>query len=338
MAALPAALPVVDVSALVAGGPARERCGEAIVRACREVGFFCATGHGVPAAALARLDRESRRFFARPDAEKAEIAMARGGRAWRGWFPVGDEFTSGEADLKEGLYFGAELGPGHPKVRTGTPLHGPNLFPSDQPGLRDAVLDWMAALESVAQALLRGVALGLGLDADVFRARWTSDPLVLFRVFHYPAAASEAERRAWGVGEHTDYGLLTLLAQDDAGGLEVRTPDGWIAADPVPGALVVNVGDMLERLTCGQLRSTPHRVRNESGRSRLSFPYFFDPAWDAELAPIEGLGAPPVDGRAGRWDGASVHEVGGTYGEYLLSKVARVFPELGRDVLGRARR
>jgi isopenicillin N synthase-like dioxygenase len=329
-----ATLPVVDVSPLVFDRPGRERRGDDLVRACREVGFFCATGHGVPAAALERLESESRLFFSRPASEKAEIAMARGGRAWRGWFPVGDELTSGEADLKEGIYFGRELGPGHPRVDAGTPLHGPNLFPASQPGLRDAVLDWMAALEPVAQALLRGVALGLGLDQDVFRARWTADPLVLFRVFHYPAPTSGAERRAWGVGEHTDYGLLTLLAQDDAGGLEVRTPDGWIEAAPVPGALVVNVGDMLERLTCGRLRSTPHRVRNHSGRSRLSFPYFFDPSWDADLRPIRGLGSPPADGSAGRWDGVSVHEIGGTYGEYLASKVAKVFPDLGRDVLG----
>ncbi|MFM8410423.1 MAG: isopenicillin N synthase family dioxygenase, partial [Alphaproteobacteria bacterium] len=283
-------------------------------------------------APLAALARE---FFARPRAEREAVGMDRGGRAWRGWFPVGDELTSGEADLKEGIYFGTELPLEHPKVRAGTPLHGPNLFPAAQPELRGAVLDWMAALEPVAQALLRGVTTGLGLDEDVFRARWTSEPLVLFRVFHYPAATRDAERRAWGVGEHTDYGLLTLLAQDDAGGLEVRTPDGWIDAEPIPGALVVNVGDMLERLTCGRLRSTPHRVRNASGRSRLSFPYFFDPGWDTVPRPIEGLGAPPADGRAGRWDGTSVHEVEGTYGDYLLSKVSKVFPELGRDVLGR---
>ena len=179
MTARHATLPVVDVSPLVFDRPGRERRGDDLVRACREVGFFCATGHGVPAAALERLESESRLFFSRPASEKAEIAMARGGRAWRGWFPVGDELTSGEADLKEGIYFGRELGPGHPRVDAGTPLHGPNLFPASQPGLRDAVLDWMAALEPVAQALLRGVALGLGLDQDVFRARWTADPLVL---------------------------------------------------------------------------------------------------------------------------------------------------------------
>ena len=332
------ALPLVDVSALLARGPGRARAGAEIVGACREIGFFCATGHGVPAAALDRLDRESRSFFARPEAEKAAIAMSRGGRAWRGWFPVGGELTSGEADRKEGLYVGTELGPEHPEVRAGTPLHGPNLFPADQPALREAVLEWMAALEPVAQALLQGVALGLGLDEDVFRARWTAEPTVLFRVFHYPPAADEAERRAWGVGEHTDYGLLTLLAQDDAGGLEVRTPAGWIHAEPIPGALVVNVGDMLERLTRGRLRSTAHRVRNRSGRSRLSFPYFFDPGWHTDVVPLEGLGAPPADGREGRWDGSSVHEVRGTYGDYLLSKVSKVFPALGREVLDRAPR
>jgi isopenicillin N synthase-like dioxygenase len=135
----------------------------------------------------------------------------------------------------------------------------------------------------------------------------------------------------WGVGEHTDYGLLTLLAQDDLGGLQVRAVDGsWIDVDPTPGALVCNLGDMLERLTGGRYRSTPHRVRNTSDRGRLSFPYFFDPSWDATV-PTLPLDDAPLPA-AGRWDGSDVTAWEGTYGDYLTAKVSKVFPQLFADV------
>jgi isopenicillin N synthase-like dioxygenase len=152
---------------------------------------------------------------------------------------------------------------------------------------------------------------------------------VLFRVFHYPALADNADADEWGVGEHTDYGLLTLLAQDGLGGLQVRSPSGdWIDVPAEPGVLVCNIGDMLDRLTEGRYRSTPHRVRNTSGRGRLSFPYFFDPSWDAEVTPLPLDDTPPTDDATSRWDGTSVHAWTGRYGDYLAAKVAKVFPDL----------
>jgi isopenicillin N synthase-like dioxygenase len=262
--------------------------------------------------------------------------MALGGRAWRGWFPVGGELTSGRPDWKEGLYFGAELGPDDPRVAAGVALHGANLFPA-LPGFREAVLDWMGAMTDLGHALMRGLALALGLDPAHFAERYTGDPFVLFRIFHYPAETDPQTER-WGVGEHTDYGVLTILKQDDAGGLEVRTRAGWLAAPPVPGAFVCNLGDMLDRMTGGRFRSTAHRVRNTSGRSRFSFPFFFDPSFDAPVEPLPIAGPPPPDDARARWDGASPHLWQGTYGDYLLAKVARVFPELGREVLPAAPR
>lgn len=323
------AVPVVDVGPLLGGGD-RGAVAAAIGRACREVGFFYVVGHGVDPRLQARLEAQAKRFFEQPEAEKAAIAMARGGRAWRGWFPVGAELTSGRPDQKEGLYLGAELDDSHPLVRAGTPLHGPNLFP-DLPGFRDIVLAWIDAMTALGHALMRGIALSLGLPEDWFAARYTGDPLVLFRIFRYPAL-DEARVDDWSVGAHTDYGVLTILLQDDAGGLQVKSRDGWIDAPPIPDSFVCNIGDMLDRMTGGRYRSTPHRVRNAAQRDRYSFPFFFDPSWAAAVGPIPGC---PVarDDAAERWDRASVHVFRGTYGDYLLAKVSRVFPELGREVL-----
>jgi isopenicillin N synthase-like dioxygenase len=335
-------LPVVDVAPLLAAQAADStEVARQIEAACCEHGFFYVTGHGVAPDLLARLTRACAAFFALPQAAKMEIAMARGGPAWRGYFPVGAELTSGRPDLKEGLYFGAELGGDDPRVRAGLPLHGRNLFPRQVPELRAAVLSYIGALTDLGQAVLRGVALSLGLDADYFAAGYTASPTVLFRVFRYPAPPPGEE--GWGAGEHTDYGLLTLLAQDANGGLQVKTPSGWIDAPPIEGTFVANIGDMLDRLTGGWYRSTPHRVRNVSGRDRFSFPFFFDPGFSAEIPPLPerpaaaaaegGPAAAAAEGGEPRWDGQNLHAFSGTYGDYLLGKVSKVFPQLRQEVL-----
>jgi isopenicillin N synthase-like dioxygenase len=328
-------LPVIDMSPLFDSDDrtGRAQVADEIATACEAHGFFYAVGHGVTPAVLAALETESRRFFALPLAAKMAIGMSRGGRAWRGYFPVGGELTSGRPDLKEGLYLGTELPPDHPRVRAGVPMHGPNLWPAEAPGLRAAVTVYMDATARAAAALMEGVSLSLGLDAGYFAQHYTGEPTVLFRIFHYPATGPQEVdwSQSWGVGEHTDYGLLTLLAQDRFGGLQVKGPDGWIEAPPIEGALVCNIGDMLERLTGGRFKSTPHRVLNRSGHDRLSFPLFFDPDFTARMRPL-AIAAPALSraaaDRAERWDHASVHEFEGTYGEYLLSKVAKVFPQL----------
>ena len=308
--------------------------------ACRASGFFYVAGHGIEGPLLARLEAASRRFFALPEAVKLQIAMAKGGKAWRGYFPVGGELTSGRPDIKEGLYFGSELAADHPRVAADWPLHGANLWPEEVPELRPAVEAFMAACHRAAEALLRGIALSLDLEPDYFAATYTADPTVLFRIFHYPASPAGSAHAAapWGVGEHSDYGLLTLLAQDANGGLQVKTPDGWIDAPPLSGSLVCNIGDMLDRLTGGWYRSTPHRVANDPGVARLSFPYFFDPDFAAEMRPLPaaamlGRRGGETVGAASRWDGADLQAFEGSYGDYLLGKVSKVFPQLGDRVL-----
>jgi isopenicillin N synthase-like dioxygenase len=324
-------LALIDVSPLLneldPTNPAAVAVASQIDTACRTLGFFRVIGHGIDHELFRKLHVASREFFALPDVEKADYAMSNAGPAWRGWFPVRDEVTSGQPDRKEGLYVGISHTADDPRVLNQTPLHGANLFPPGELG--PTVDDWLAALRPVADAVMRGIALGLGLDHDWFERHLTDDPTVLFRIFHYPSLPDNDTADEFGVGEHTDYGLITLLAQDDRGGLEVRTPDGrWLAVPAEPTTFVCNLGDMLDRLTEGRYRSTPHRVRNTSGESRLSFPYFFDPSWDARVPALPLDGSVPADDASRRWDATSVHAWEGTYGEYLTAKVARVFPAL----------
>lgn len=326
-------LPVIDIEPLI-----RMTDEAAVADAARRIGaaaggfgFFYAGGHGIGTGVLSDLLDASRAFFALPEVEKARISMEKGGTAWRGWFPVAGELTSGIPDLKEGLYLGEELGPEDPRVLGGLPLHGANLWPDAVPALRPVVEAYVAGATRAGEALMRGMALSLGLRADHFAKGLTRDPTLLFRIFHYPAVDATQEDGAFGVGEHSDYGLLTLLAQDDKGGLEVRTREGWIDVPPLGDALVINVGDMFERLTRGRFRSAPHRVFNRSGVSRYSFPLFFDPNFTALVDPLPIKGG--VAGREARWDDIDLHAEIGTYGDYLLGKVSKVFPELAGTTL-----
>lgn len=325
-------VPIIDVSDLVSGASGPWKGAEELGGACRESGFFYVVGHGVDEGLQQRLRELSREFFAQDVETKMRIRMALGGKAWRGYFRVGDELTSGKPDQKEGLYFGTELPADHPLVQAGAPLHGPNLFPEEPAGLRETVLEYMAELTRLGHRLMAGLALSLDLEESYFADRYTAEPLTLFRIFNYPPPADPS---LWGVGEHTDYGLLTILLQDDAGGLEVRSRSGWVSAPPVPGSFVCNIGDMLDRMTRGVFRSTPHRVRNPAPRDRLSFPFFFDPNFFARVRPIDpppGVEVPPDD-REERWDHASVHAFEGAYGDYVLNKVGKVFPELRQAAL-----
>ena len=330
-----AVIPIIDVHALCdlhAGRTRRAAVARELDDAAHRFGFFYVVGHGVDSGLVDSLVRVSREFFALDEAAKMRTPMSAGGRAWRGYFPLGGELTSDRPDWKEGLYLGTELPDDHPRVQAGTILHGRNLWPAIK-GFRSTVLAYIDALALLGHRLMGGLALGLGLDENWFAERYTADPLILLRLFNYPSRpVPDGTAARWGVGEHTDYGLLTLLWQDDVGGLQVSTDDGWIDAPPVPGSFVCNVGDMLDFMTDGHWRSVPHRVTiNSTGRDRLSIPLFFDPDFDAriERAPV----ASQRGRRPGvRWDGADLRAFQGTYGDYVTSKVAKVFPALHRAV------
>lgn len=337
MAPIPtSSVPIIDISALVLQLVGKEQAvADAIGKACRTHGFFYIVGHGISEELQQQLAQQSKVFFAQDLVTKNQIRMALAGKAWRGFFPLGDELTSGKPDMKEGLYFGIELDSDDPRVKAELPLHGANLFPSDMPQFQQTVLEYMAAMTKLGHTLMRGIALSLGLEASFFADHYTGDPLTLFRIFNYPYhPKQEQQEQLWGVGEHTDYGVLTILKQDDAGGLQVKSQSNWIEAPPVPNSFVCNIGDMLDRLTRGFYRSTPHRVLNTSQRDRLSFPFFFDPNFEAAIKPIDLSHVQlPDDDEAERWDGTSVHRFEGTYGDYVLGKVSKVFPDLQKDVL-----
>lgn len=219
-------------------------------------------------------------------------------------------------------------------VLAGTPLHGPNQWPTRPTRLRSVVLQYMAAIVELAQCIMQGIAMALQLPPDYFvQQRIMHDPTVLFRIFNYPEdkLVNTSTEERWGVGKHTDYGVLTILKQDDSGGLQVESRySGWVEAPPIPNTFVCNIGDMLDRMTQGRFKSTPHRVKNKAPHNRLSFPLFFDPSWDAHITPLQlgHLPPVPVDLQHKRWDGEDVHAWQGPYGNYLLKKVGKVFPDL----------
>lgn len=307
-------LPIVDLTSAAAATE--------IDDACRRYGFFAISNHGIDDDLRQALLTTAIDFFGRSEEEKLEVALINGGAAWRGWFPLGGELTSGVPDLKEGYYFGRELPP------DARPMHGPNIWPEQPAALRTVVTEWMGVMEPLAQRVLALMAEGLGLGADFFRNDLTADPTPLFRIFRYPPHPLGSVDR-WGVAEHSDYGLLTLLAHDGKPGLQVKVGDKWIDAPHDPELIICNLGDMLDRLTAGRYRSTPHRARNHADADRYSLPFFLDPGWEAiiETIDLDDGWTVPHDADA-RWDKANLRDLDGTYGDWLTAKVSKVFPHL----------
>ncbi|MES2525501.1 MAG: 2OG-Fe(II) oxygenase family protein [Bdellovibrionota bacterium] len=301
-----------------------------IALACQDHGFFCIQNHGISPDLQSRLDSLSREFFDLPLMIKNRIHMKLGGHAWRGFFALGEELTSGKPDLKEGIYLGEQLEENDHRVKAGWPLHGKNLYPEIN-GFSETVEEYVTELTKLAHRLMELVSLSLGQRRDFIFDHYTKDPTLLFRIFHYPPQKNPED--GWGVGAHTDYGLLTILKQDDCGGLEVKTKDGWVDVPPLENVFVCNIGDMLELLTKGHYRSTLHRVRNKSGRERLSFPFFFDPNFEAMIAPIPTSKDLRALEEVERWDEKNLHQFQGKYRDYLIGKISKVFPDLAKGNL-----
>lgn len=272
-----ASLPIIDVADLASSDPARRAAvGKALRAACLDKGFFYCAGHGIPQGLLDAAFAETRALFDLPDAQKDALDKSNS-RCNRGYETLGGQTLEPGAmpDRKEGYYIGVELPESDPRVAAGRFNRGPNIWPADLPGFQPTMRAYFAALSGLGETLMRGIALSLDLPEDSFDG-YCHDPLATLRLLHYPPARPDAPEER-GAGAHTDFGGLTILMQDDNGGLQVfdAASDGWIHADPIPGTFVVNLGDMIARWTNDRYRSTLHRVINTSGRERYSIPFFY---------------------------------------------------------------
>jgi len=257
-------------------------------RSFAEFGFGIVRDHGIPADLIARAEDLSKQFFALPDEVKRAYKIEGGGGA-RGYTPFGTEKAKDAKvhDLKGFWHVGRDLAAGHPMAE----YMAPNVWPSQVAGFEETFTALYAAFEQAGDTILRAIALHLGLAEDFFVAT-VEDGNSVMRLLHYPPLESADAEGAIRAAAHGDINTITLLLGAEEAGLELLTQQGeWLAIDPPEGALVVNIGDMLDRLTNGKLRSTTHRVVNPMGeaahRARYSMPFFlhFRPDYVIETLP-----------------------------------------------------
>lgn len=309
-------LPLIDIAPLYGTDSAAWRdVATQIDAACRDWGFFYITGHGIAPERIDALLAAAKAFFALPEAEKLKIDITRTAHH-RGYGAIATEQLdpTQPSDLKETFDMGFHMAADHPEVLAGKPLRGPNRHP-DLPGWAALMEQHYADMQALAQTLLRAIALALGIERDFFDRRF-AEPISVFRMIHYPPRHTARSADQPGAGAHTDYGCVTLLYQDDAGGLQVRNVHGeWIDAPPIPGSFVVNIGDMMARWSNDRYTSTPHRVISPLGVHRYSMPFFAEPHPDTEISCLPNCSSadnppkyPPV-----------------TSAEYLLSRFADTY-------------
>ena len=272
-------IPVVDISPLL-NGDNPESVGRQLHAASKNLGFIYVKGHGIPAAVINDARTAAYRFFHGTEPEKASITVSAGHRGWlqQGAAKMHDD---AKADLKESFIWGYQDADGNTPADHA--LRGPNQWPAFVPSLEPAAMAYFKHAHEVAFQLLRGCAISLGLPENFF-VQSCRQPLSRASFVYYPSQPANADNQQFGVGPHTDFGVLTVLCQDDVGGLEVEDINGnWIQAPPIEDTLVINVGDLLARWTDGAYKSTPHRVVNRSGRERLSLVLAFDPDPDTRI-------------------------------------------------------
>ena len=271
-------IPVVDITALVRG-EADADVGKSLHQASSNLGFIYVKGHGLEAQLLRDLRHVGMEFFRLPSEEKSRVNATHNHRGWLGpgQAKMDDSLLP---DLKESFVWGC----GNQSTESDHPLRGVNLWPSHPSQLEALAKTYLKQAHVVAGHLMRGFALGLGLSENFF-LRSADRPLSRASLVYYPHQ-EETNRTQFGVGPHTDFGVLTVLCQDEVGGLQVQDIHGeWMEAPPKKDALVINVGDLLSRWTAGAYKSTPHRVLNHSGRERLSIVLAYDPNPETQVDP-----------------------------------------------------
>lgn len=310
-------IPIVDLQgSLDADAPAAQQSARELFEALSQIGFAYIAGHNVAPATRDAAFAASRDFHASTLAQKQSLAINAFHRGYMG-MASSTIVTSTVAkvtrpNMSESLMLMHELPADDPGLRAGLPMQGPNQWPDWLPGFKPAMLAYVREVDALGRHIVRLIALALGLPATALDHHF-DHPTTFLRALHYPPQPP-AEDEQIGAAPHTDYGIITLLAQDDSGGLQVRPRGGdWIEAPPIPDTYVLNVGDMLQRWTNGRLVSTPHRVINRSGGDRYSLPYFLDPSMDTliECLPTCTDAAHPPQHPPVR------------YGDYLLERLNR---------------
>jgi isopenicillin N synthase-like dioxygenase len=282
------AIDLTDIPVLDFADHDRQRLFQEMHEACARVGFLYVRNHGVPTQAIDGIFEQAHRFFALPEAEREAIRLT--DSPWyRGYLPTGapGANTVTRANLLEAFNLARELGPDDPEVKALKPLHGPNQWPADQslPGFRASVLGYYDLMEDLSRRVLGVLCGAMGIDEKSLRPKFANQ-LAQLRLLYYPAQPVEDDPLL-GVRPHHDTSFMTMLVQDDAGGLEVQDRNGdWLVVPPRPDMVVVNVGSYLECLSSGVYTAAKHRVVNRSGRRRYSIPFFFSPTFDVTVEPL----------------------------------------------------
>ncbi|KAL4928892.1 isopenicillin N synthase family dioxygenase [Aspergillus undulatus] len=280
-------IPIIDISGYtVADAPKTSEIISALRIACVNPGFFQITGHSVPASLRTETFQKLHDFFALPVETKKSVHRNQSA-SLRGYELVGEQKldSSMGSDQKEGFMIGPELPPGRF-------LQGPNRWLDEGvcPGFRETFMRYFGEAWELSKVVFRLLALSLGLEEgyfDEFVGR--KDSISMCRAHRYPPTTEAMATKSRGIGAHTDFGALTLLLQDDVGGLEVyhEPDDTWYPVAYIPDAYVVNIGDMMERWTNNRYKSTRHRVISPvSGRDRYSIAFFNEGLLDQVLTCI----------------------------------------------------
>jgi isopenicillin N synthase-like dioxygenase len=278
-------LPTLDLRRFA--GPERAAFLAELRRTAREIGFFYVTGHGVTETLPGAVLDASRRFFALPETEKLKVEMVHSPH-FRGYNRPGWELTRGRPDWREQFDLAAER-PALPRdggLPVWSRLQGPNQWPDALPDFRAVMLRWQDEATALSIRLTQAFAAALEQPEDVFAPIYDDLPNQRIKIIRYPGRDQDEETQ--GVGAHKDSGFVTILLQDQARGLQVETPDGWIEAPPKPGTFVINIGELLEMASNGYLKATMHRVVSPpAGQERLSVAFFLGAKLDATVPVLE---------------------------------------------------
>ena len=283
-------IPVIDISPLV--GPQNNpkslrKTAKEIENACKNIGFFYVKNHQIPQNHLDAVILVMQEFFNLPEEEKMKIHIGNSD-VFRGYTPLGKELTNAKYDWHECVDFGLDLEPNHPEVIAGNQLLGPNQWPENQPNFRKALERHWDLMILLGRRITEGLAMSLGFDKKKF-ARFMCKSHSFMRISNYPPYGKDQEENVGdGIGAHIDYGFLTILLQDNIGGLEVKNADNeWVSAPIIPGTFLINIGHMIQRWTNDYYKATIHRVIPPKHETRCSLPFFFEPNFDAIVVPLD---------------------------------------------------